>query len=41
MIPLQLFENEEQRMMRTFSINLIQFEKTGSISKIFISLRNL
>ena len=41
MIPLNLFENEEQRMMRTFSINLTQFEKTGSKFKIFISLRNL
>ena len=40
-IPLELFEMEEQLMMRTFSINLTQFEKTGSISKIFISLKNL
>ena len=37
----KLFEIVEQFMMDTFLLKLPQFEKTGSIRKIFISLGNL
>ena len=40
-MALKLFEFEEQFMMDTFLLKLTQFEKTGSIGKIFISLENL
>ena len=40
-MPLELFEFHEQPMIGTFSINLTQFEKTGSTRKIVISMGNL
>ena len=39
--PSKLFEFHEQLMIGAFLINLTQFEKTGSMSKTFILLRNL
>ena len=38
---LKLFELVEKCMMGTFFEKITQFEKTGSISKTFISLVNL
>ena len=40
-MPLKLFEFLEQFIMKSFLIKLTQFEKTGSICKILISLGNL
>ena len=40
-MPLKVFEFREQFMAGAFLIKLTQFEKTGSIDKIFISLGNL
>ena len=40
-MPLKLFEFLDQFMIGTFLIKLTQFEKTGSIGKLFISLENL
>ena len=41
-MPLKLFELLEQFMIDTFfDQKITQFDKTGSISKIFISLENL
>ena len=37
-MALKLVEFLEQLMMDTFLLKLTQFEKTGSISKTFISL---
>ena len=40
-MPLKLVEFREQFMAGAFLIKLTEFEKTGSIDKIFISLGNL
>ena len=40
-MTLELFQFVEQFKMDTFLLKLTQFEKSGSIGKTFISLRNL
>ena len=40
-MALKLFELVEQFMMNTLLLKLTQFEKTGSVHRIFISLGNL